>query len=230
MFLNEERQMNIVAKLISQTKKPTGIAGLILTKAMNRAHSRITNWGLHFLEIDEGHKILEIGCGGGKTIYKLAQMFRNGKVYGIDHSDVSVKSSTKLNSHLVDQNRVEIQKASVSSIPYPAEFFDVITAIETYFFWPNLENDMKEVLRVLRPKGKLLLVSEIVRRPENEKTIDRFARLANTSDYMRYKTKEELNQIFIDAGYGNVTIHENKKHGWICAVGCKPYKEQEKES
>ncbi len=157
-------------------------------------------------------------------------MFRNGKVYGIDHSDVSVKSSTKLNRYLIDQHTVEIQKASVSSIPYPDDFFDVITAIETYFLWPNLENDMKEVLRVLRPKGKLLLVSEIVRRPENEKTIDRFARLANTSDYMRYKTKEELNQIFIDAGYGNVTIHENKKHGWICAVGCKPYKEQEKES
>ncbi len=50
---SKERQMNIVAKLISQTKKPTGIAGLILAKAMNRAHSRITNWGLSFLEIGE---------------------------------------------------------------------------------------------------------------------------------------------------------------------------------
>ncbi len=214
--------MRIVAKLISQTKKPTGLLGLILTKAMNHAHSGLTNWGLSFLEIEEDHKILDIGCGGGKTVNKLAKAIRNGKVYGIDHSDVSVRSSTKLNSYLIDQNKVEIQRASVSSIPYPDNSFDIVTAIETYFFWPNLESDMKEVLRVLRPKGKLLLVSEIVRKAENEKTIDRFARLVGTGDYMRYKTKDELNKSFINTGYDNVIIHENMKHGWICGVGCKP--------
>jgi len=153
------------------------------------------------LRIEEDFKILDVGCGGGKTINKLAKAAGKGKVCGIDHSDVSVMSSTKLNSHLVNQNKVEIRKASVSSIPYPDNSFDIITGIETYFFWPNLESDLKEVFRVLKPKGGLLLVSEIVRTPENERTIDRFARLADTSDYMSYKTSDELDQLFIGAGY-----------------------------
>ena len=214
--------MNILARFISQLKKPTGFPGLIATKAMNRAHSRITNWGLGFLRIEEEFKILDVGCGGGRTINRLAKAARKGKVCGIDHSDVSVKSSTKLNSHLVDQNKVEILKASVSSIPYPDNSFDIITGIETYFFWPNLESDLKEVFRVLKPKGRLLLVSEIVRTPENEKTIDRFARLADTSDYMSYKTSDELDQLFIGAGYNNVMVHRNTDHGWMCVEGCKP--------
>ncbi|MGB6068259.1 MAG: class I SAM-dependent methyltransferase [Desulfomonilaceae bacterium] len=214
--------MKILAKVISQTKKPTGFLGAVLTKAMNRAHSQLTNWGLSFLEIEEDHNILDIGCGGGKTVNKLAKTITNGKVYGIDHSDVSVRSSTKLNRYFIDQNRVEIRRASVSSIPYPDNSFDIIIAIESYFFWPNLESDMREVLRVLRSEGRLLLVSEIVRTAENEKTIDRYARLAATSDYMDYKTKEELNQLFINTGYDNVMIHVNMKHGWICGLGCKP--------
>lgn len=214
--------MNIVARFISQARKPTGFAGLLTTKAMNLAHSPMTNWGLGFLEVGDDYKILDIGCGGGRTVNKLAGKIGNGKVYGIDFSDTSVRSSTKLNSRFIDRGKVEIQQASVSSIPYPDNFFDIITAIETYFFWPDLENDMKEVFRVLKSKGRLLLVSEIVRRPENEKTIDRFARLADTKDYMRYLTKDELNRLFIDAGYDNVMVHVNPKHGWICAVGCKP--------
>lgn len=214
--------MNVVTRLISQARKPAGLAGLLTTKAMNLVHSPLTNWGLSFVEVKDDYKILDIGCGGGRTVNKLARRIKSGKVYGIDHSDASVKSSTKLNKYLIDQNRVEIRQASVSSIPYPDNFFDIITAIETYFFWPDLGNDMKEVFRVLKTKGRMLLVSEIVRRPENEKTIDRFARLANTNDYMRYLTKEELNRLFIDTGFENVMVHVNAKHGWVCAVGCKP--------
>lgn len=214
--------MKIVARFISQAKKPTGLPGMIVAKAMNRVHSGITNWGLSFLEIKEDQKILDIGCGGGKTVNKLAKKIKDGKVYGIDYSDVSVRASTRLNNYFIEQNKVEIQRASVSSIPYPDNFFDIVTAVETYFFWPDLESDMKEVFRVLKPKGRVLVVSEIVRRPENEKTIDRFARLVDTGDYMRYLTKEELNRLFIDTGHDDVMVHVNPKHGWICVVGSKP--------
>jgi len=221
-FRSKERHVKLLAKLISQTKKPTGLLGLVMTKAMNRVHGKLTNWGLSFIEIKENDIILDIGCGGGKTVNKLARTVKNGKVYGIDHSDVSVRSSTKLNSYFIDGNKVEIKRASVSSLPYPDNFFDVITAIESYFFWPNLESDMKEVLRVLKSKGRLLLVSEVARTPRNEKTIDRYARLADTSDFMHYQTKDELNQLLVKTGYDDINIHENMKHGWVAGVGCKP--------
>jgi len=213
--------MNIIAKLVAQAKKPTGIIGSIIATAMNCGHDKLTDWGLAFIKIKEDHAILDIGCGGGKTINKMAKMIKRGKVYGIDYSDVSVELSSKLNRDYIKENMVEIQKASVSSIPFPNNFFDVITAIETYFFWPDVENDMKEVLRVLKSKGTLLILSEAYKTSKNEKSLDKWARLANTNDFMRYQTKEELGRLFVNTGYRNVEIHVNVRYGWISAIGTK---------
>jgi ubiquinone/menaquinone biosynthesis C-methylase UbiE len=213
--------LNIFAKLISQAKKPTGTFGLLIARLMNLGHTKLTNWGLSFLYINEDDIILDIGCGGGKTVNKFAEIARYGKVYGVDFSDVSVKLSAKLNRYYINLDKVSIQKASVSSLPFPDNFFDIITAVETYFFWPDLESDMKEVFRVLKPNGKLLIVSEIYKNSKSEKSINKWSKISNTKDFMQFQTKEELEQTFINAGYKNVIINNNTKHGWICGMGIK---------
>jgi ubiquinone/menaquinone biosynthesis C-methylase UbiE len=214
--------LNILAKLISQAKKPTGIFGLLIVRLMNLGHTKLTNWGLSCLTIKEDDIILDIGCGGGKTVNKLAKIAEKGKVYGIDFSDTAIKFSSRLNRHNINLGKVNIQKASVSLLPFPDNFFNIVTAIETYFFWPDLENDMKEVLRVIKPGGKLLIVSEAYKNSENGKSINRWSKFSNTKDFMQYQTKEEFRQTFINAGYQDVNINDNTKHGWTCAVGVKP--------
>ena len=211
--------MNIFAELISQAKKPTGIIGSLIVRIMNIGHNKLTNWSLSYLNIKEDDIILDIGCGGGKTINKLAKIVRKGKVYGIDFSDASVKLSYKLNKDYINSGKVDIQKASVSRLPFPDNFFNIITAIETYFFWPDLDNDMKEVLRVLKPKGKLLIVSEAYKNSENEKSLNRWSKFSDTTDFMQYQTKEEFMYTFQNTGYQDVKI--NVKQGWICGVGTK---------
>ena len=188
---------------------------------MNLGHNKLTNWGLSYLTIKEDDIILDIGCGGGKTVSKLAKIARNGKVFGIDFSDAAIKLTSSLNRHHINLGKVNIQKASVSSLPFSDNFFSIITAIETYFFWPDLENDMKEVLRVIKPGGKLLIVSAVYKNSKNEKSIDRWSKFLNTKDFMQYQTKEEFRQAFINAGYQDVKINDNVKHGWICGVGTK---------
>ena len=214
--------MNIFAKLIWQAKKPSGVIGLLITRLMNIGHSKLTNWALSYLTIKENDIILDIGCGGGKTVNKLANIVGKGKVYGIDFSDVSVQLSSKLNRNNIALGRVNIQKANVSLLPFADNYFDIVTAIETYFFWPDLKNDMKEVFRVMKPKGKLLIVSEVYRNSENEKSINRWSEFSNTTDFMQYQTKKEFKQTFKNAGYQNVNINDNVKHGWICGIGTKP--------
>ena len=213
--------MNILAKFILQAKKPTGIFGLLIARLMNIGHNKLTNWALPYLSIKEDDIILDIGCGGGKTVNKLAKTARKGKVYGIDFSDASVKLSSELNRDYINSGKVDIQKASVSKLPFPDNSFNIITAIETYFFWPDLGNDMKEILRVLKPKGNLLIVSEVYKNSENEKSLDRWYKLSNTTDFMQYQTKEEFMQTFLNAGYQDVKINIDVKHGWICGIGTK---------
>ena len=87
---------------------------------------------------------------------KLAAIATQGKVYGIDHSKESVAIAMRTNKQWIDIARVEIREASVSRLPFSEGAFDVITAVETHFWWPALPTDMREVLRVLKPGGRLI--------------------------------------------------------------------------
>jgi len=84
-----------------------------------------------------------------------------GKVYGVDYSDESVAATKRTNVRWIDLGRVEIRQGSVSQLPFPDGMFDLVTAVETHFWWPNLPGDMREVFRVVKPGGTLVLIAEI---------------------------------------------------------------------
>ena len=48
-------------------------------------------------------------------------------------------------------------------MPFDDNTFDNITAVETYYFWPDKENDVKEVFRVLKQGGTVMLLFEMLR-------------------------------------------------------------------
>ena len=147
-------------KLVENAKKPNGFWGKMMIKAMNKGHSSLTSWGLEHMNIERTATVLDIGCGGGKTVDRLCSIVANGKVYGIDYSELSVKSSEKLNSKNILCNKAKILQASVSDMPFDNNTFDNITAVETYYFWPDKENDVKEVFRVLKQGGTVMLLFE----------------------------------------------------------------------
>jgi len=117
---------------------------------MNSSHSKLTDWGLEHISIANHDTILDVGCGGGRTVNKLAAIATQGKVYGVDYSEESVAFTKRTNARWIEAGRVEIRQASVSQLPFPDNSFDVITAVETHYFWPDLPADLREVLRVLR--------------------------------------------------------------------------------
>jgi len=141
--------MGIVNKLMEQARKPTGWLGRLFLRDFNRHHSKLTDWGLKHVPIEQGDTILDVGCGGGLTVHKLATIATNGKVYGVDFSEESVAYSQRTNQHWIEMGRVEIRQASVSQLPFPDTMFNLVTAVETTIFWPDLVTDMREVLRVL---------------------------------------------------------------------------------
>jgi len=77
-----------------------------------------------------------VGCGGGRTVKKLAAITTKGKVYGVDDSEEGVVFSKRTNAPWMEAGRVEIRQALVSQLPFPDNTFDVITATETHYFLP----------------------------------------------------------------------------------------------
>lgn len=206
--------------LLDQCRKPSGWIGRLLLWRMNATHSKLTDWGLAHIAIETHDTILDVGCGGGRTLHKLADMVTQGKVYGIDYSKESVAVASRTNARWIDRTRVEIRHGSVSHLPFSDDVFDLVTAVETHFFWPDLPADMREVLRVLKPGGALIMIAEIYK---GAKTMA--ARLAEKyvpCAGMTLLSADEHRSLFANAGYSDPQVVEEHDKGWICSIGRKP--------
>ena len=131
------------------TRKPVGLGGKIMVAMMNFGHSAMAEWGLRFLQPDPDAMVLDCGCGGGANMKTLLKLCPNGKVQGIDYSAVSVEKARKVNARAIAAGRCTVQQASVAELPFEAEQFDVVTAFETVYFWPELAQNFREFLSQL---------------------------------------------------------------------------------
>lgn len=139
-------------------RKPQGKLGNIQLKSMNKEHTPVSLWGLKHLNINPEDIVLDVGCGGGININRMAKDAK--KVYGIDYSIESVKLSREVNKKLIDNGQVEIHEGNVKDLPFEDDTFDIVTAFETVYFWPDIEKCFGEVKRVLKPGGTFLIGME----------------------------------------------------------------------
>jgi ubiquinone/menaquinone biosynthesis C-methylase UbiE len=186
---------------------------------MNSRHSKVTDWGLSPLAIQKHHTILDVGCGGGRTVSKLAAVATDGKVFGLDYSKTSVAVASKVNRRWVDLGRVEIREASVSQMPFAAEMFDLVTAVETHFWWHDLPGGMREVWRVLKPGGTLAVIAEVYKGANT--TTARLVEKYLPRTGMTFLTVDEHRELLANAGYSEIQITVEPDKGWICCLGKK---------
>lgn len=178
----------------------------------------MTDWGLRHVTIESRFKILDVGCGGGRTVEKLGAMATGGTVYGIDYADGSIAVSREHNALLIKAGRVIIQKASVSQLPFPDDTFDLVTAIETQYYWPDLMGDMREILRVLKPGGRLVVIAEMYKGGKYDWLKWPVMWLLRSS----HLSVNDHRELFASAGYVNSEISEEANKGWICGMAAKP--------
>ena len=210
--------MSFINKLLKQCRKPSGLFGRMVANGMNRSHAAMTKWGLEQLDLTENMIVLDIGCGGGGTVRRFADLLKKGKVHGIDYSPESVMISRRVNAKHIQSGRVEIQSGSVSALPFPDGIFDLVTAIETHYFWPNLLSDLMEVFRVLKPSGHIMVIGGDYK---GGKYDERNATFVKAGD-MTYLTLTEHQEMLENAGFLDVTIYEDYAKGWMCVKGTKP--------
>jgi len=95
--------------------------------------------------------------------------------------------------------------------------FDLVTAVNTHYFWPDWVTDMQEILRVLKPGGKLTIISNLYDGGKLDKRSQKYAILMKTS----FPGSNELRELFLRAGYLEVQLFEQYNRGWICGIGRK---------
>jgi SAM-dependent methyltransferase len=203
----------------NQWRRPEGWLGRWLLRNMNKRHSSVTDWGLSHVSIPRDGAILDVGCGGGRTIAKLAAA-GSGMVCGLDHSADSVRVAALTNAELIQSGRVAIREGSVSQLPYAYHTFDLVTAVKTHFFWPDPSGDVREVWRVIKPGGLLAIIADIYMgaKAATSRIKEKYAPKAG----MTLLTPDEHRSLLAGAGFEDVQLFTDASKGWICVLGRKP--------
>ncbi len=165
------------------------------------------------------------------TIHKLAAAGTNRKVYGVDYSETSVASARKTNHLGIKEGHVEILHGSVSRLPFPDQMFDLATAVETHFYWPDLPADMREVLRVLRPGGALVIIAEVYKGGKFDRRVKRFSDAMQQMGFSYANLSvDDHRDLLSKAGFADVQVFEEYDKGWICGIGKNPSPSAETEA
>lgn len=192
--------------------------GRVAVWAMNKSHAPLAEWGLAQVPIERDWTILDVGCGGGMAIHKMARMLPAGKVCGVDFSEENVRQARRTNKDLLQVGRVEIREGVVSSLPYPDGSFDLVVAIDSHYYWPDLPSDLHEVNRVLRPGGKVAIVGEGYRGG----VFGRFYQAWMKELKVTALTAQAISEVLSGAGFSDTREHSEDTSNWICVVAAKP--------
>ena len=192
--------MGILKTMFTNCACPKGFLGRCMLRFMNFGHAPLTNWGLDHIEFSDGMVMLDIGCGGGATLKRLLKRSPEGMVYGIDISEESVVKAKNVNKQLLNKH-VFVLQGSADSLPWEDQKFDVVTAVETVYFWPNLPQCFQEVKRVLKPGGQFAIMLEVI---EGDSI------WTNVVEGMTVYSPEMLKDLLEQAGFGDVKVFRKK--------------------
>jgi ubiquinone/menaquinone biosynthesis C-methylase UbiE len=201
----------------SQYRCPTGILGKAVADSMNIGHWNLTTWGLKHVDVKPRFVVLDVGCGGGKTLNRLARRTAQGKVYGLDQSADMVAYSRHINRSLIAKNRVEIVQGTVEKTGFEDETFDLVTAVETYYFWSNLSIAFKEIKRILKKGGHLLIVNEMIKDGVYE--IENAELIAKTQVHL--VTLQQIQGFLHSVGYSTTKVYRKRKSDWNAILSQK---------
>ena len=208
--------MGILSKIFSNTRKPEGFFGRMMVNGMNGgSHARMAEWGLSFVDIANNWDILDVGCGGGANVARLLKRSPKGTVTGIDYSPVSAKKSTEVNAAEIAAGHCKVVEGSAAQLPFGENTFDLVTAFETVYFWPEIEKCFAGVRRTLKDGGHFLIINEDDGLTGNNEKWEKLI------EGMYTYTPEELKKHLAAAGFSNIIVHQGDQHRWLAVMTTK---------
>ncbi|RZS34723.1 methyltransferase family protein [Herbihabitans rhizosphaerae] len=151
---------------LAQFYKPTGVGGRVAGWIMSRRSSNVARnrWVVRLLDVQPNDRVIELGCGPGVAIAALATRATRGLVVGVDHSRVMIRQASRRNRAAIKAGRVRLIHGPVESLAVDDGPFDAALAVNTVGMWPEPTARLRELTRLLRPGGRIALVTQ-PRRP-----------------------------------------------------------------
>jgi SAM-dependent methyltransferase len=183
--------------IAAQSRCPSGWLGWLIGSVMVHETAAANDAVLEALALAETDRVLDVGCGSGRTVERAAAAVPRGHVAGVDLSDEMLRLAAKRCRSSIAAGRVELRRGDAGALPYDAGSFDKILSVHTLYFWTDPPAVLRELRRVLAPRGRLVLAF----RPKEDA---RFVADFPASVY-RFHSADEVAGMLFDTGFERVT-------------------------
>jgi ubiquinone/menaquinone biosynthesis C-methylase UbiE len=207
--------MGLYEFIASQLRKPSGFCGRHLaSRFMNWSNADLNRQTLVSLSLEPDDRVLELGFGAGDLISRVAAVLAKGSIAGIDFSPEMVEVCTKRFASLIAAGRIELRCASAEALPYGADEFTKACTVNTVYFWLDPAVPMRELWRVLRVGGRLV-VGFVPRTTLGKFPFTRYG--------FTHYDPDQISRLFADAGFRSIEMISgtDRRGEFICAIGTK---------
>jgi SAM-dependent methyltransferase len=118
--------------------------------AMEEQHLPIVEPMLALIEFNPHDKVLDVGCGTGWLVRRIALLVSAGLAAGMDVADAMLRRAEALSA---PQLNVVFARGRVDAIPWDSGFFSTVLSVESAYYWPDPAKGLGEIFRVLSPGG-----------------------------------------------------------------------------
>ena len=190
-----------------QYRQPSGLVGRWIGGKMARQHQPENLWTVNLLDVQPNDHILEIGFGPGIAVEAVAQRATNGLVAGVDFSATMVALASQRNVGAIRAGCVDLRKGDAAHLPFADAAFDQAYSIHSIYFWPEPAAALREIHRVLKRGGRLIL-TVLPKEKWKPETPD----AAGTPECIPY-TGSDLKRLLLGVGFSDITIAADPRAG-----------------
>ena len=140
-----------------QGRRPSGLLGHLVGRIMARETHAANRVALERLALEPADRLLEVGCGHGRTLAAAAERVTQGRLAGVDPSEVMLSIAGRRNARLLRVGRLALILGSSQRLPFADGEFNKLLSVHTIYFWPDPVRDLAELHRVLEPGGHLVI-------------------------------------------------------------------------
>lgn len=202
----------VFAWLASQLRRPRGfVTEALVGRALNRVNRRVIDLSLEALDVRGGHRVLDVGFGGGYELEALCGRTPPvAEVVGVDLSQDAVARARRRLHPFVSEGRLDLHVGDVAALPFPDQTFERALAANSVYFWEDPVAVLRELRRVLVEGGRLA-VSLRTRRKLEDLPFTRYG-------YTLYEP-EEVMRLAERAGFRGVSLrHLDQERLFDCAI------------
>jgi len=150
--------MNFSTFFSRQAHKPTGLFGRwVMSSIFDFGNEPLNRFVYSIMAVQAGDHVLDVGCGTGKLIGRIARQTAGCVAEGIDFSASMAAISRRKNGKHIAAGKVRIHEGNVDHLQIPAGSFTKICSVNTIYFWPAPESTIKKMVQLLKPGGMLVL-------------------------------------------------------------------------